>query len=156
LGDRAVPTLTETLANAAPETRIFAAQALAFLADPASRPALETALKDATPAVRLYALDALSMFGKLEATDQLRLLREKDPNRDVRSHAGFALDRDDQPKPAAIRQRLLDYDLARMDTARVGRPAPDFELTDALGKTYSLKQFRGKQAVVLVFVYGDT
>jgi HEAT repeat protein len=156
LGDKAVPALTEALAKGEPATRVFAAQALVLLASPNSRPALTAALKDRDAAVRLYALDALSMFGRLEGTETLRSLRDKDRNRDVRSHAAFALERDDQPQPAVVRKALLDYDLARVDSTRLDKPAPDFTLTDALGKKHKLRDLRGKKAVVLVFVYGDT
>jgi hypothetical protein len=155
-GEKAIPALTEALAKGEPETRIFAAQALGLMADPAAKSALEAALKDKTPAVRLYALDALSMFGKLKPTDELKAMREKDANRDVRSHVGFAIDRDDKPDPAALRKQLADYDLTRMGTAVVGKAAPAFERTDATGRTYRLADFKGKKPVVLVFVYGDT
>jgi hypothetical protein len=155
-GDKAIPALTDALSKGEPETRIFAAQALGLMADPAAKPALETALKDKTPAVRLYALDALSMFGKLTPTDELKAMKEKDPNRDVQSHVGFALGRDDKPDLTALRKLLAGYDLAKMNTAIVGKAAPEFELTDATGKTYKLADFKGKKAVVLVFVYGDT
>lgn len=155
-GDKALPALTDALTKGEPETRVFAAQALGLMADPKAKPALEAALTDKTPAVRLYALDALSMFGKLAPTDELKAMKEKDANRDVKAHVGFALDRDDKPDPAALRKRLAGYDLAKMNTAVVGKAAPEFELTDATGKTYKLSDFKGKKAVVLVFVYGDT
>jgi len=155
-GEKAIPALTDALAKGEPETRIFAAQAFGLMADPAAKPALATALKDKTPAVRLYALDALSMFGKLTPTDELKAIKEKDANRDVKAHVGFALDRDDKPDPVALRKLLAGYDLAKMNTAVVGKAAPEFELTDATGKTYKLADFKGKKAVVLVFVYGDT
>src|SRR5262245_50867127 len=58
--------------------------------------------------------------------------------------------------PALVRNAIADYDLAKMDTARVGKPAPDFALTDAGGKSYGLIQFRGKRVVVLTFVVADT
>jgi peroxiredoxin len=47
---------------------------------------------------------------------------------------------------------LRDYDLARMDSAHLGKPAPDFTLADASGKTWHLRDFRGKKTVVLVFL----
>jgi hypothetical protein len=156
VGDKAIPALTEALTKGEPETRVFAAQALGLMADSKAKSALEAALADKTPAVRLYALDALSMFGKLAPTDELKAMKEKDPNRDVKAHVGFALDRDDKPDPAALRKLLADYGLTKMNTAVVGKAAPDFELTDATGKTYKLSDLRGKKAAVLVFVYGDT
>ncbi len=155
-GEKAVPVLTDALAKGEPETRVFAAQAFGLMADPKAKPELEAALKDKNPAVRLYALDALSMFGKLASTDELKAMKEKDANRDVKAHVGFALDRDDKPDPAALRKLLAGYDLAKMNTAVVGKAAPEFELTDATGKSYKLADFKGKKAVVLVFVYGDT
>jgi len=156
LGDKAVPVLTDALAKGKPETRTFAAQALALLANPVAQSALEKALKDSHPAVRLYAIDALSMFGQLKESALYRQLRDKDPNRDVRSHMAFALERDDKPRPTEIQKTLLDYNLKSLNTAQVGKPAPDFTLSDPLGKSYRLSQFRGRKAVVLAFIYGDT
>ncbi len=156
MGEKAIPALTDALANGEPETRVFAVQALGLMADPTAKPALDTALKDKTAAVRLYALDALSMFGKLAPTEELKAMKEKDANRDVKAHVGFALDRDDKPDPVALRKLLAGFDLAKMNTAVVGKAAPEFELTDASGKSYKLADFKGKKAVVLVFVYGDT
>lgn len=156
MGEKAIPALTDALTKGEPETRVLAAQALGLMADPKAKPALETALKDKTAAVRLYALDALSMFGKLTPTDELKAMKEKDANRDVKAHVGFALDRDDKPDPVALRKLLAGFDLAKMNTAVLGKAAPEFELTDATGKSYKLADFKGKKAVVLVFVYGDT
>jgi len=58
--------------------------------------------------------------------------------------------------PAAMRDALAGYDAAAMDTARVGKPAPEFALPDAGGETYRLRGFRGKKVVVLTFVVADT
>ena len=59
-------------------------------------------------------------------------------------------------RKAALRKALADYDLAQMDSARVGKLAPDFALQDATGTTYRLSQFRDKKIVVLAFVLADT
>src|SRR5262249_5204960 len=40
------------------------------------------------------------------------------------------------------RTALADYDLSQMDSARVGKLAPDFALKDATDATYRLSQFR--------------
>jgi hypothetical protein len=58
--------------------------------------------------------------------------------------------------PAAVQHAIAEFDLAKMDTARVGKRAPDFTLPDAGGETYRLGQFRGKRAVVLTFIVVDT
>lgn len=155
-GRASVPRLTEALGSPRDDDRVFAAQALALLADSSSRPVLEAALEDPHPAVRMYAIDALSMLGRMQETDRFRALRDDDENRDVRSHMRFALERDEDPRPRAIQEQLLAYDLSQVGSARLGEPAPDFTLSDPLGKTYRLSRFRGRQAVVLVFVYGDT
>jgi len=58
--------------------------------------------------------------------------------------------------PEAVRKAIAEYDLEKMDTARVGKWAPDFVLPDAGGEAYRLSQFRGKKVVVLTFVVADT
>jgi HEAT repeat protein len=156
LNGKAAPILTDALKKGNDDTRVFAAQALALLPDPAAKVPLVESLQDKHPAVRLYALDALSMAGKVPDEDPYKTLRQKDDNRDVRSHAAFAIERDDKPRPEAIRQALRGYDLKQMATAKVGEKAPDFALTGATGKELRLSGFRGKKPVVLVFVYGDT
>ena len=59
-------------------------------------------------------------------------------------------------RKAELRKTLAGYDLAQMDSARVGKPAPDFALKDATGTTYRLSEFRDKKIVVLAFVIQDT
>jgi peroxiredoxin len=43
-----------------------------------------------------------------------------------------------------------------MASATIGESAPNFKLQNLTGQQISLNSFRGKQAVVLVFIYGDT
>jgi hypothetical protein len=52
----------------------------------------------------------------------------------------------------------FDFVVARIPPAsanvRVGQPAPDFTLNDAMGRPVSLADFRGRKPVVLVFYRG--
>jgi hypothetical protein len=59
-------------------------------------------------------------------------------------------------RKAELRKALADYELTQMDSARVGKLAPDFALKEATGKTYRLSQFRDKKIVVLAFILADT
>jgi hypothetical protein len=64
----------------------------------------------------------------------------------------LALLRDSAPASRAVVSSLAAYDLARMDSARLGKPAPRFALTDLLGVRYRLEDFQGKKRAVLVFL----
>jgi hypothetical protein len=55
----------------------------------------------------------------------------------------------------AVPKAWATYDLSQMDSAKVGKQAPDFALADASGQTYRLSQFRGKKTVVLTFILQD-
>src|SRR5262245_5029445 len=148
IGPAAVPVLIDCLKNEKepPSTRALAAQALGFLADARARPALLQAIEDEDGFVGAAARKSLGRLGRLKATPKLRELAGKDPTRSAYIDMMFVLARDDEPNPEPIRQALRNYDLARMDGARPGKPAPDFTLADASGKTWHLRQFRGKSA----------
>lgn len=154
IGPRAVPVLIECLKNEKepPSTRAFAAQALGLLADFRARPALLQAIEAKDGFVRAQARIALGRLGRLKETPRLRKLAGKDSMSGAHIELMFALARDDEPKPEPIRKALRDYDLARMDSAQLGKPAPDFKLADASDKTWHLRQFRDKKAVVLIFL----
>jgi hypothetical protein len=72
----------------------------------------------------------------------------------VRPMMAAALERADRPNLAEMRKALAEYDLRNLDSARLGRIAPDFTLTDYTGKTVRVSQFRGK-TVVLRFILFD-
>jgi HEAT repeat protein len=159
-GRNAVGPLVETLQKGSPRNRTFAAWVLGILADPTARPALEKALADPEQAVRSQSVIALRMLGPLKLTDGQRKGLEAS-NFHVRAHLEFSLARKDDPNPAAIRKALQDYDPDRIDTARMGKLAPDFSLADLSGKTQRLSQIReGKgradaRPIVLVFLMID-
>lgn len=156
-GKDAVPPLLDALKNGDHSLRIFAAQTLSFLAPHVPKENLLEALKsDGNAAVRLYAADALGMRGGTELSEELKAIQAKDSNRDVKKHLGYALERKGAALDADVARTLIDWAPSTMDTARVGQPAPDFELAALTGERIRLSQFRGKKAVVLVFIYGDT
>jgi HEAT repeat protein len=157
-GDGAVPVLVEALKTGSNHHhRAFAAQALGFIVDPSTRPALVDALKEKNEFVRIHALMALGRFGRQDATPEFRrMASEQEPHDTVRFLMSYALTRDDKPDPKPIRRALIDYDPSRMGSARKGKPAPDFALADTQGKTWRLSDLRGKNSVVLVFLMGYT
>ena len=55
-----------------------------------------------------------------------------------------------------VLQTLRDFDDQSIASAQLGKLAPEFRLKTANGAEIQLSQFRGKQPVVLVFIYGDT
>ena len=140
VGPPAVPFLVQwTRLARSPHHRAFAAQTLGFLADPSARATLAEAAKQKSDIVPMFANGALERIDRLEATPKTNFSRTWGV----------------KPDPEPIRRAILEYDLARMDSAQVGRAAPDFALADTSGKTWRLSELKGKKTVVLVFLFGD-
>jgi hypothetical protein len=118
--------------------RAFAAQVLGYIADPSARAALEAAAKDKNEIVRLFAGPALARLDRLEANPE----------------TSFARAWNAKPDTDPVRRALREYDLSRMDSAQLGKPAPDFALADTNGKNWRLSELKGKKTVVLVFRIG--
>lgn len=156
-GKAAVPVLIRALKSESVPERILAAQTLGYLApDVPAQPLLQAAQSDPNPAVRLYAVDSLGMLGKTSVDVDWSSLRDNESNRDIRMHIGYAMERKQQPVETFVVEKIVAWDTAQTDTAEVGQSAPDFELTAATGETIRLSDHRGKQAVILIFIYGDT
>lgn len=158
IGPTAVPVLIDCLKSQktpAPP-RAFAARSLGYFGDVHARPVLLQTIEDKDGYVAAYSRFALGRLGRMKATPKLRLLAGKDPTNSAYFDIMFLLTRDDEPNPEPIRRALRNYDLARMDSARLGKPAPDFTLADSSGKKWRLRQFRGKKAVVLILLVGIT
>lgn len=155
-GENAVLDLVKALDSNNEPTRILAAQTLGYVSPHAPVNALQKAItSDASAAVRLYAVDSLGMQGG-DFTEFLQSALEKEGNRDVKMHINYALERDGKPVDPSIVRTLRDWNPKTIDSAKVGMPAPDFELEAVNGPTVRLSDYRGKKAVVLVFIYGDT
>ena len=156
LGEAAVPTLTDALDSDHDPTRVLAAQTLSFLAPHADVDRVKKALaEDKNQAVRLYAADILGMSGKGKAMDWEQLT-DPQRNRDVRKHLDYAADRGNNAISDEVIKTMKSWDPSLMDSAKVGSVAPDFRLKTIDGKEIALSDYRGKQPVVLIFVYGDT
>ncbi len=155
-GSKSIEMLEKSLASENVPTRILAAQALSYLATLTKTEMLASAFKNENdPAVRLYLADAIGMSGHGSQVDWAELAKDE-KNRDVQKHIGYAKDRQDSPVSDAVAARLSNWDADTIDSASVGKQAPDFSLKSVDGTEYRLSQFRGKQPVVLVFIYGDT
>lgn len=156
-GKQAVPHLLKVLKTGETPQRILAAQALGYLAPHVPREALlKAARSDRDPAVRLYAVDSLGMQGETAETVDWKQLLQNESNRDVRKHIGYAIERKGKPLDPGVVRRLRKWAPGQLDSARVGQPAPDFELSTANGRTIRLSDYEGEKNVVLVFIYGDT
>jgi len=155
-GGASVAVLLDGLRSGDAPERIFAAQTLGFLGPDVPTEPLVVALQaDADPAVRLYLVDTLGMLGKGAEVNWAEFL-ESESNRDVKRHVGYLRERNGKPLDARAVEKLTKWDSRQIDTARIGRAAPDFTLMSLQGDKVRLSDFRGKKAVVLVFIYGDT
>ena len=156
MGKASVPALITALDSDHDPTRVLAAQALSFLAPHADLDRVQTSLaEDKNAAVRLYAADTIGMSGKTKGMDWKKLA-DPQRNRDVRKHISYASERGNHAISDDVITTMNDWKPSLMDTAKVGSAAPDFRLKTIDGKQISLSDYRGKQSVVLVFIYGDT
>ncbi len=155
-GQKSIPAVTAALDSDHAPTRVLAAQVLSYLAPSADISRLQkTVAEDKDQAARLYAVAALGMSGKGKQVDWNELSKSQ-RNRDVKMHANYAASRGDSAISKDVIETMKKWKPSMMDSAKVGAEAPDFRLKTIDGKTVALSDFRGKQPVVLVFIYGDT
>ncbi len=156
-GDAAVPVLLEALRAEDVAQRILASQALGYLAPRAPAERLIEALRgEPHAAVRLYLVDAIGMHGEGAGHVDWDAFLEREKDRDVRRHVSYVREREGRAVEPWIVEQLTSWDPSDISTAVVDQPAPDFEVTSAQGERVKLSDYRGRSAVVLVFIYGDT
>lgn len=156
-GKASVAPLVDALREGSTAERILAAQALGYLAEPAASEALAHAAEhDPEAVVRLYAVDSLGMLEGDRHAELFARLAEKESNRDVKRHLAYAIARGDAPLDPAVARQLVEWDERQLDSTQEGQSAPDFELLALNGQRVRLSDYRGRSAIVLVFVYGDT
>lgn len=156
-GAESIPVLESALSGDDDGLAIFAAQTLGYLHDSAPKTALLEQLRThKIPAVRLYAADALGMKGDAKLEPVLASALESEKQGDVKKHLGYAIERGTAAVDPSVIETLKNWDAKTIDSAEIGKPAPDFELKALGGETVRLSDFKGKSAVVLIFIYGDT
>ena len=150
-----VKTLLTALNHEDVGTRVVAAQAIGYCTGEFPVETLIEKIKsDESAAVRLYVIDSLAMHGVINIADRLGDWQAS--NRDVKMHLAYAYGRDGAKIKPKIVDTLRDFDLEQLDSAAVGQPAPEFEMSELNGESIKLSDYLGKQSVVLVFIYGDT
>jgi len=156
-GVEAAPTVRDRLLHGSDPERILAAQASGYLGDASLAADLtKSAQEDPVAAVRLYAVDSLGMLGVSVDDEKLTAWQKAESNRDVFQHLGYLGKRSGAALDQSAVQRLREWDPSAMNRAIVGEAAPDFSLPALNGESVRLSDYRGKSAVVLVFIYGDT
>lgn len=154
-GSRSIEPLLVALKSNNEAVRILSAQTLGYLSDVPREPLLKAVKEDRSAAVRLYAVDALGMQGNAGDIDW-QSLRKAEQNNDVRKHIGYAIERNNAGIKLPVANRLRTWNPQTLDSAVVGKRAPDFQLDSVTGENVRLSDYQGKKNVVLVFIYGDT
>lgn len=158
LDGRAAVELPSYLADGNPHVRHVAATVLGLLQARAAAGALEECLaEDPDPVVRAQAVIALGQIGLDRSLAPLRARLDRDPSPDVTHRIELAINQIErrlQHGPDLAR-RYAALDDATFRRAKVGQPAPDFELADTDGRSWRLSDSIASGPVVLIWVFAD-
>ncbi len=158
LGESAVPTLIDACSDPNKHVRLLASYVLGCLNNRSAIPALMQMVKDDKyAAARLMAVEALGRLGAKEALEIVQAATE-DSSPNVRSAAKWALPRVQKGEGVGDvlrKSSVSTFDRSKIATAVVGKPAPDFSLTDDAGETVRLSEFQGKKHVAIIFMLAD-
>lgn len=157
-GKDAAPRIVQGLSDPNVHVRYLCATALGVLKAAVAINELERVVHEDTDALaRSRAAVALGQIESAGSLDLLRECQEKDPSRDVRHQCELAIDQI-QKKMGATDELSAAYralDAANFETISVGAPAPDFTLPDTEGQPWRLGDFKGKNWVLLIWIFAD-
>ena len=157
-GPAAAPSLITALSDANVHVRYLAATSLGILQITDALPALEKAARDdKEDTVRSQAAVALGQIGAEGSLAGLRALLQTEKNGDVLHQLTLAIHAIETGNHATpeLASAFSSLDETKFALAKIGQPAPDFTLPDTTGKQWRLSDFRGKQNVLLVWIFAD-
>jgi alkyl hydroperoxide reductase subunit AhpC len=158
LGPSAGPALIAALEHRNGHVRHVAAMTLGILQLQEAAQALERSLKeDPDEVVRAQAAVALGQIGRNESLPVVRQAQTDHPSKDVRHQAqlaAYAIEQGIRPTPE-LAAAYIGLDETRFNRVSVGKPAPDFELSDTEVRIWRLSDFRGQKPVVLIWIFAD-
>lgn len=154
IGDKAVPTLIAGCGDKNFQVRALCARTLGFLGAKSATAKLIELLDDPQGPVAILAADALGQIQDPAGLQALEKAKTRLKNGDVLLHVNKGLERK-TPLEDDVRDQILKIDDKSIDSAKIGKAAPDFSLKDPSGKEWTLSQFKAKSAVIVVFMYGD-
>ncbi|MFC1557741.1 redoxin domain-containing protein [candidate division KSB1 bacterium] len=160
LGEESIPDLQSELICGNPNVRFISLFVLGlFGAEQANLDIIDIVENDPDDVVRCQAAQALGQIGLSESIPVLEKLIENDPNKDLNHRAELAVKRINERHTAEKNKELIaeikSIDEKMFNILKVGKPAPDFELRDTKGQLWRLSDFKGKQPVVLIWIFAD-
>lgn len=158
VGSKAVPSLKAGLRDENRHVRHVCVMALGILGiEDAGEDLLRLLTEDPDPIVRGQAAQALGQIGYKRAEPILKKISEEGEDRNIRHRAKLALERlklGARSGPGDI-EAWAGLDEKKFRLAKVGKPAPDFELKDTNDKVWQLSDYKGKKTVVLIWIFAD-
>ncbi len=158
LGEEAVPAIIKQLENDDPHVRHVASFVLGLRQTEDSEKALmDLVEQENDPVVRSQIVMSLGRLNSQDSLPLLENLAKNDPSRDVRHQCDLSIYRikNYQGDLAKLRNAYAELDESEFNQIQVGKPAVDFALQDTDGNTWRLSDFKGKQDVVLIWIFAD-